>query len=118
MRHEAPGMGAGMAEPIESYVLTAHARFEMERRGIGETVVHDILQRYQQDRQVLAQVHNEGEVRSEDAHLDLSIIFKDGVAVVESDEEKPDVILDFDEQAHLVSIEVLDASERITEGGR
>ena len=45
----------------------------------------------------------------------VSIILKDGVAVAESDERKPGVILDFDEQGHLVSLEVLDASERITE---
>jgi hypothetical protein len=32
-----------MAEPITDYVLTLHARFEMERRGIAENTVQQIL---------------------------------------------------------------------------
>jgi hypothetical protein len=32
------------SEPIESYVLTAHARFEMERRGLSEEVIREVLQ--------------------------------------------------------------------------
>ena len=45
----------------------------------------------------------------------LSIILRDGVAISESDEEKPGVILDYDEKGNLVSLEVLDASKRVTE---
>jgi YD repeat-containing protein len=48
----------------------------------------------------------------------LSVILKDGSLVAESDEDKPGVILDYDDQGDLVSIEVLDASKRVTEANK
>ncbi|HYX26562.1 MAG TPA: DUF2283 domain-containing protein [Thermoanaerobaculia bacterium] len=42
----------------------------------------------------------------------LSIILRDQ-AVAESDEEKPGVILDFDADGNVVSMEILDASRRV-----
>ncbi len=48
----------------------------------------------------------------------LAVIFKDDVLVVESDEDKPGVILDYDDQGDLVSLEVLDASRRVTDTDR
>jgi uncharacterized protein YuzE len=44
----------------------------------------------------------------------LSIEFK-ATRIVESDEEKPGVILDFDAEGDLVGMEILDASRRVTE---
>ena len=51
-----------------------------------------------------------------DARTDtLSIILKADAAVAESDEDKPGVILDYDEDGNLVSLEILDASKRVTD---
>jgi uncharacterized protein YuzE len=56
---------------------------------------------------------------SYDAKTDtLSVILRDDVAVVESDENKPGVILDYDAKGNLVSLEILDASKRVTDARR
>ena len=48
----------------------------------------------------------------------LSMILKEDVTVAESDEDKPGVILDYDWAGDLVSLEILDASRRVTETRR
>jgi uncharacterized protein YuzE len=54
-----------------------------------------------------------------DARTDtLSIILKADAAVAESDEDKPGIVLDYDKDGNLISLEILDAPTRVTEARR
>ena len=56
---------------------------------------------------------------SYDARTDtLSIILKPDARVAESDEDKPGVILDYDQDGNLISLDILDASKRVGETRR
>ena len=48
----------------------------------------------------------------------LSIILRENAQIVESDEDKPGVILDYDENGGLVSLEILEASQRVGDARR
>jgi uncharacterized protein YuzE len=45
----------------------------------------------------------------------LTVVLKEDVQVARSEEDNPDVILDYDEQGNLVGLEILDASRRVTD---
>jgi len=45
----------------------------------------------------------------------LPFLLRDGASIAESAEDKPGVILDYDSEGNLVSVEILDASVRVSE---
>jgi uncharacterized protein YuzE len=48
----------------------------------------------------------------------LTMLLKEDAAVAQSDEDKPGIVLDHDRTGDLVSIEVFDASQRVTDAGK
>jgi uncharacterized protein YuzE len=48
-----------------------------------------------------------------DADVDVLSIVLSQAPIEESDEEKPGIILDYDEDGNIVGIEILDASQRV-----
>lgn len=48
-----------------------------------------------------------------DAEVDILRIILNDTPIEESDEDKPGVILDYDEAGNVVGIEILDASKRV-----
>ena len=48
-----------------------------------------------------------------DPEVDVLRILFSGVAIEESDEDKPGIVLDYDKDGNVVGMEILDASERM-----
>ena len=49
-----------------------------------------------------------------DPETDTLSVILSGALVVQSDEDKPGIILDYDDGGNLVSLEILDASRRVS----
>ena len=48
----------------------------------------------------------------------VNVVLKVDARVVESDEVRPGVILDYDQEGQVVSLEILEASRRVTDADR
>lgn len=48
----------------------------------------------------------------------LTVILRDGAVVSDSDEDKPGIVFDYDATGELISLEILDASRRVTDASR
>ncbi|MEH2088384.1 DUF2283 domain-containing protein [Nostoc sp.] len=48
-----------------------------------------------------------------DPEVDILRIILSDVSIEDSDEEKPGIILDYDEDGNIIALEILDASKRI-----
>lgn len=115
------------AESIVDYVVTDHAKLELFRRGLSEQIIHAILFAPEerdtvrpgrvvlQSRLLMGELEEAMKVSYDKTTDTLSMILKDNTPIAESDEDKPGVILDYDAAGNLVSIEILDASKRVTE---
>jgi YD repeat-containing protein len=55
---------------------------------------------------------------SYDSRTDIVTVVLRDVSVAENDEDKPGVILDYDDRGNLVAVEILDASKRVTDARR
>jgi uncharacterized protein YuzE len=52
-----------------------------------------------------------------DPEVDIVRIIFSNVAIVESDEDKPGVIIDYDSDGNIVGMEILDASKKMEKPG-
>lgn len=81
---------------LDDYLLTDHAHAEMQRRGLAITQVEAMRVTF-------------------DARTDTMTIILNDNPVIESDEEMPGIIIDYDKDGNIVALEILDASTRVVQ---
>ena len=100
--------------PRPEFRLSRHASEEMARRQIAAEWVDSVLEPPEQSIVQPGGKEMEATVKVKyDPEVDVLTIVLSDVPVHQSDEDKPGVILDYDNNGDVVSIEILEASKRM-----